>query len=421
MKLVNFFNKEKIELKEEISMYVCGPTVYDDPHIGNMRPIITFDILHRVALLKNKVVFVHNITDVDDKIIVRAKELGITEKEITEKYTKEYKELLEKLNIIKPTHLPLVTEHILGMISFIQELIDKNFAYESNGSVYFEVNKLTSYGIKDIINLEGLTENDALKEKRSQKDFVLWKKTSNGVKWDSPWGKGRPGWHTECAYFVKYFFGENGIDIHGGGIDLKFPHHINEMAQYEASTGNEMSKIWYYVGHLNIEKEKMSKSLNNFIKAKDFISEYGADTLRMMMILTNHQKPLNITNETILNSKNIILKIKNSIKKALVDLSSKFDIDINFESQPTKKFVEILNDNLNTVEAIDLILEHIKDLNLETEINRKARIVEEIVANLSLLGFKYNINYNNIRKEIENSKKNLNFDILDKLREGIIT
>ena len=260
MKLIDFFSKQNKNFDKNISLYVCGPTVYNSPHIGNMRPIIIFDIFNRVASLSSKVTFVHNITDVDDKIINRSIELGLTEKEVSEKYEKEYMKLLSSLNILKPTYMPRVTEHIDGMIDFISVLINKGFAYENNGSVYFEISKLSSYGKQSGINLEKLIKITNSENKKNPKDFSLWKKTKIGIKWSSPWGDGRPGWHTECAYFVQKIFGNNGIDIHGGGIDLKFPHHINEIAQYESYTNSKMSKVWFYVGHLTIDLIKMSKS-----------------------------------------------------------------------------------------------------------------------------------------------------------------
>ncbi|NQX83520.1 MAG: cysteine--tRNA ligase [Mycoplasmataceae bacterium] len=419
MKLIDFFSKQNKNFDKNISLYVCGPTVYNSPHIGNMRPIIIFDIFNRVASLSSKVTFVHNITDVDDKIINRSIELGLTEKEVSEKYEKEYMKLLSSLNILKPTYMPRVTEHIDGMIDFISVLINKGFAYENNGSVYFEISKLSSYGKQSGINLEKLIKITNSENKKNPKDFSLWKKTKIGIKWSSPWGDGRPGWHTECAYFVQKIFGNNGIDIHGGGIDLKFPHHINEIAQYESYTNSKMSKVWFYVGHLTIDLIKMSKSKKNFISAKDFIKEHGGNTLRMIMISTNIQKPINLNDDVITNSKNIIFKIKNSLTKALVEFSTESKRNI-LVSTPTNSFVNSLKNNLDFGKAMTILLQQIKELNSETEIIKKGKIVEKIIANLSLLGFVFEINYNSVKIKLKKAKESNNFKLLDELKKEII-
>ena len=420
MKIVDFFSGEYIDIKDELNLYVCGPTVYDDPHIGNMRPIIFFDILNRVFSLEGKVNFVHNITDVDDKIILRAKELKIKESDLAVKYENEYLKLLDKLNIIKPNHMPKVTNHIPGMINFIQDIIDKKYAYEKDGSIYFDVINFKNYSKKDLLNLEGLTNKEDLLNKKNSNDFVLWKKTNEGINWDSPWGKGRPGWHTECAYFVKEIFGNNGIDVHGGGIDLKFPHHINEMAQYEAVTGNDLSKLWFYVGHVEFENIKMSKSKNNFISAKDFIKNYGANTLRMIMIVNNITKPININDSVIINSQKIITKIKNCLVKSMINFSTELERELNI-ANPSDKFIDVLKDNLNTSEAITMILEQVKNINSEKNINRKADMVEELIADISLLGFSINVNYNQYKDKLKNAKINSNYQLLDELKKEIIT
>lgn len=417
MKLTDFYTKQKNEFKD-INLYVCGPTVYDEPHIGNMRPIIVFDILNRVASLNGNVNFVHNITDVDDKIINKAIEEGTTEKEISERYTKEYLNLLEELNIRTPNHMPKVTEHIDGIIKFISDLIEKGNAYESNGSVYFNVKSFEQYGKIDNINLDDLLDNEQNEDKVNKQDFALWKNTTDGIKWNSPWGEGRPGWHTECSYFIEKFFGSEGIDIHGGGIDLKFPHHINEMAQYETKCNVcNTSKVWTYVGHINFGEEKMSKSLGNIVSAKDFINEHGAKTLRMVMMQTSILNPISLTDDVINNAKKIVDKIHNAIKKALLNLAQQTDYILG-ESKPSEDFVNLLEDDMQVSNALTFTLDQVKEINSGIIGNEK--VLEELLANLELIGIEYKIKYNEIREEINEAKLNANYEVLDKLREEII-
>ncbi len=418
MKLTDFYTKQKIELNNDINMYVCGPTVYSDPHIGNMRPIIIFDILNRVASIKGNVKFVHNFTDVDDKIINKAKELGISESEVSEKYIDEYMKLLDELDIRTPTHMPKVTDNIEGIVEFINKLIEKGYAYESNGSVYFSVDSYNDYASLLNIDINDLVDNEDNQDKKNSSDFALWKNTSEGIKWDSPWGQGRPGWHTECSYFINKYFGENGLDIHGGGIDLKFPHHINEMAQYETCCSvKHTSKVWSYVGHINLGEDKMSKSLGNIISAKQFIEEHGAKTLRMIMLQTSNLNPISLNDDVILNAKKLVDKIKNAIKKSLLTLSFESDYIIN-EVPPSDDFIKILEDDLNIVNSITYILEQVKIIN--SGIIGNENVLVELLSNLKLLGFEFDIKYNALREELKNAKENSDYEVLDKLREEII-
>ncbi len=418
MRLTDFFTKQTKELNNDINMYVCGPTVYSDPHIGNMRPIIVFDILNRVASLKGNVKFVHNITDVDDKIINKAIELGISEQEVSEKYTNEYLKLLEQLNIKMPDHMPKVTDNIEGIVEFIARLIEKGYAYESNGSVYFSVHKYDNYAKLLNMDINDLVDNEENTDKENSNDFALWKKTGPGIKWNSPWGEGRPGWHTECSFFINKFFGANGLDIHGGGIDLKFPHHINEMAQYETCCGvPHTSNIWSYVGHINLGDEKMSKSLGNIISAKDFIEEHGAFTLRMIMLQTSNLNPISLTDDVIDNARKLVDKLRNAIKKALLTLAFEGDYTLE-EVSPSIEFVNILEDDLNIVNSITYILEQVKQINSGAIGNEN--ILSELIANLKLIGFEFEINFNSIKDELKKAKLEANYELLDKLREEII-
>ena len=271
MKVYNTLTKQKEEfvpLEEgKVKMYTCGPTVYSYAHVGNMCPVIIFDMVYRYFKYRGyDVTYASNFTDVDDKIIKAAKEAGITEKELTEKYIKIYLDDVKALNCLDIDYRPKVDE----IIDYIQLLMDKGYAYQSGDDVYFRVGKVEDYGklskqVVEELNAGNRIEVDENKE--NPYDFVLWKKTKEGITWDSPWGAGRPGWHTECVVMINKLFG-NKIDIHGGGVDLKFPHHENEMAQSEAACGTNLANYWMHNGHIMVEGEKMSKSLNNFILAK---------------------------------------------------------------------------------------------------------------------------------------------------------
>ncbi|HCJ37070.1 MAG TPA: cysteine--tRNA ligase, partial [Erysipelotrichaceae bacterium] len=283
MKIYNSFTNQKEEFKPieegKVGIYVCGPTVYNYVHIGNTRPMIIFDVLRRTfEYLGYDVTFVSNYTDVDDKIIKKAKEEGVSEKELTEKYIKAYEDVRNGLNIETPTHTPRVTETMDKIIAFVAALIEKGYAYESQGDVYFRVSKIKDYGHLSGIHVEDLiqgasertsTEDDDKKE--SSLDFALWKKTNEGIQFDSPWSKGRPGWHTECVVMINDIFGRGLIDIHGGGYDLKFPHHENEIAQAIAYSNTHLANYWMHNQMININGEKMSKSLGNVLWAKDLL------------------------------------------------------------------------------------------------------------------------------------------------------
>ncbi len=418
MKLQDFYSKQEKEINDRTSMYVCGPTVYSEPHIGNMRPIIVFDILAKVLSLKGEVNFVHNITDVDDKIINKAIELNITEKEVSEKYYNSYLKLLERLNINSISKMPKVTENIDGIISFIEKLIGSGNAYESNGSVYFDVDSYESYGNLLGSQLDDLIEIEENSDKKNSKDFALWKKTTTGVNWKSPWSEGRPGWHTECSFFINEFFGNDGLDIHGGGIDLRFPHHINEMAQYECACSKvNTANVWSYVGHINMGDEKMSKSLGNVISASDFIEQHGTNTLKMIMFQTKNIKPISLNDDVIENSKKVISKIFNAIKKGLLTLATSTDIKIE-DAKPSEKFISILENNLDIVNAITQILDEVKIINSNAIENKI--VLEELIANLKLLGLSFEINYNKINEKMLKAKTESDYDTLDKLREELV-
>ena len=291
--------------KKNIGMYVCGPTVYDDPHIGNARPLVIFDILFK--LLKNtfsKVNYVRNITDIDDKIIKSSKDQKISTKELTEKITASFLEDCKFLNCENPTHQPKATEHIDLMVEMINQLIKKGFAYENNKHVYFEVKKFSDYGKLSNKKLEDLIAGSRVEvseNKKNSEDFVLWKPSNTDEpSWDSPWGKGRPGWHLECSAMSKKFLG-NEFDIHGGGIDLIFPHHENEIAQSRcANDTNKFANYWVHNAFITMSNEKMAKSQGNILKIKDFRKKISGQVIRLALMTAHYRQPLD-WNDKLLN------------------------------------------------------------------------------------------------------------------------
>ena len=312
----NLTNKKELftpKEKAKVGMYVCGPTVYDDPHIGNARPLVIFDILFK--LLKNnfsKVTYVRNITDIDDKIIKSSQEQKISTKELTEKVTSSFLKDCEFLNCENPTHQPKATEHIDLMIEMINELIKKGFAYENNKHVYFEVKKFTDYGKLSNKNLEDLIAGSRVEiseNKKNSEDFVLWKPSNNDEpSWNSPWGKGRPGWHLECSAMSKKFLG-NEFDIHGGGIDLIFPHHENEIAQSRCANDTKVfANYWVHNAFITLSNEKMAKSQGNILKIKDFRNKLSGQIIRLALMSAHYKQPLDWNDQLLSDCENTLDK-----------------------------------------------------------------------------------------------------------------
>ena len=381
MKLFNTLTNKKEEFKPikegEVSLYVCGPTVYNYVHIGNTRPMIVFDVLRRTfEYLGNQVTFVSNFTDVDDKIIKAAKEEGITEKELTDKYIKAYEDVRRDLNLEFPTYAPRVTETMDQIIDFIGQLIDKGYAYEVDGDVYFRVSKIDEYGELSGIKIEDLVagaservEDKGVKEEST--DFALWKKTDEGIQFNSPWSQGRPGWHTECVVMINDIFEDGKIDIHGGGQDLKFPHHENEIAQSRALNGHPIAHTWMHNQMININNEKMSKSLGNVIWAKDLIKELGCNVYKWFMFSSHYRNPLNMTDKIIESVKKEVAKVDNVIKQASLYLQVN-GIEIkNFNRVAVDDMVNALADDLNTSLALTDILNQVKVLNQLMRVKEK--------------------------------------------------
>ena len=355
----------------EVSIYCCGPTVYGDAHVGNIRPVIVFDTLRRFfEQVGYDVKLVSNFTDVDDKIIKKALDEGVTETVITDRYIAAYKDVLARLNVKPHYKNPRVTEYMGFIISYIKDLIDKGAAYEINGDVFFRISAIEDYGELSNIKKEDLVVGARIEEnskKESPLDFVLWKKTDVGIKWDSPWGLGRPGWHTECCVMINSIF-DGKIDIHGGGFDLKFPHHENEIAQAKAHDHNKIANIWMHNGFVNFGNEKMSKSLGNVVLAKDAIAKFGGNVMRLLILSTHYRAPVSFTMETATSSQNELERIQKVYNQLAVKLQLMHG-NMNSKDVRIDKFLAALADDLNTSNAITEVFEMVKLGNVELRKN----------------------------------------------------
>ena len=398
MKIYNTKTLKKEEFKPitdgEVKMYVCGPTVYDNVHIGNVRPVVVFDTLRRTfEELGYKVKYVSNYTDVDDKIIRRSKELGISEKELTDKMIAAYNDIRHKLNATDLYKTPRVTETMDEIISFIDGLVDNGAAYEKDGDVYFRTSSVADYGSLSNQNLDDLQVGARIEEndlKESPLDFALWKKTEDGIKWPTRYSIGRPGWHTECVVMINKELGSL-IDIHGGGKDLKFPHHENERAQSMAINESELANYWVHSGMIDINGVKMSKSLGNFITAKDILSKVDPMVLRWFLLATQYRDDVNVSDEIIESSKAELTKIITAYKQACVKLEVN-DIKIDgVDEDAYKRFMDAMADDLNTPNAYAVIFEIVKNINQLVrvkEINFEAlgKEVNTLVRCMNVLG-----------------------------------
>lgn len=441
MRLFNTLTNKKEEFKPieegKVSIYICGPTVYNHAHIGNTRPMIVFDVLRRTfEYLGNDVTFVSNYTDVDDKIIKAAKEEGITEKELTDKYIKAYEDVRAGLNIEDPTYKPRVTETMPEIIDFIQALIDKGYAYEVDGDVYFRVTKVKEYGMLSGIKVEDLiagasdrTLSVDDKKKESTTDFALWKKTDEGIQFDTPWSKGRPGWHTECVVMINKLFKDGKIDIHGGGQDLKFPHHENEIAQSMAYNGHPIANYWMHNQMINIDGEKMSKSLGNVLWAKDLIVEFGCNVFKWLMLSTHYRNPLNLTDDVIAGVRKEVSKVENATKNASLYLQVNHAPAHDYKKETVDAMVNPLEDDLNTSLALTQILDQVKVLNQVMRVREKDNDViateyATLVKMGDVLGFLFEgtkLSEEDIAlyEEWNAYKKEKNFDEADRVRKEL--
>ena len=360
----------------KVRMYVCGPTVYNFFHIGNARPFVVFDTLRRYFKYRGyEVKFVQNFTDVDDKIINRAKEEGISAPEVSEKYIREYFNDAEALNVLRADVHPKVSEHIPEIIEFVQTLIDKGYAYEADGDVYYSTRKFPEYGKLSGQNIDDLESGARIaigEVKEDPLDFALWKarKEESEIAWESPWGMGRPGWHIECSTMAKKHLG-NTIDIHGGGQDLTFPHHENEIAQSEACNGVPFAHYWMHNGYINVDGKKMSKSLNNFFTVRDIREKYSGDVIRFFLLSGHYRSPINFSDVLMEQSKQGYDRIATAIEtleflKANGTDEPMFEEGAKIDSldQYRDKFIEVMDDDLNTADGIAAIFELVSKINL---------------------------------------------------------
>lgn len=349
-----------------VNMYVCGPTVYNFIHIGNARPVIFYDMLKRyLTFLGYDVRYASNITDVDDKIIHRAMEEKTSEREVAQYYEKAFFEATQMVGSRKPDFIPHATDYIGEMIEFIQELIASGYAYEMDGDVYFRVSKIEDYGCLSNQNKEDLNQGARISvndKKENPLDFTLWKKTSDGIKWDSPFGKGRPGWHTECVVMNRKLFGEE-IDIHGGGMDLKFPHHENEIAQCEALYHHHLAKYWIHVGRLEFGGTKMSKSLGNCIYVKDLKTTKEGMVLRALVLFSPYRSIISYSEDLRLQYEKEYEKWQRAYKQALYELQYRNIESEEVSSEYMEQFKEYMNQDFNVQNVLTLIQGMIKDMN----------------------------------------------------------
>ena len=404
MKLYNTLSKQKEEfvpLEEgKVRMYVCGPTVYNFIHIGNARPMIVFDTVRRYFEYKGyDVNYVSNFTDVDDKIIKKAIEEGVTADEISKRYIAECKKDMEGMNIKPATKHPLATEEICGMVDMIQALIDKGYAYEKNGTVYYRTRKFQDYGKLSHKNLDDLRSGERSllvtgeDEKEDPLDFVLWKPKKEGEPfWESPWSEGRPGWHIECSEMSKKYLGEQ-IDIHAGGEDLVFPHHENEIAQSEAANGKEFAKYWMHNAFLNIDNKKMSKSLGNFRTVREISEQYDLQVLRFFMLSAHYRSPLNFSADLMEASKNGLERIVNAAenlkykrKNAKTEAMTEEEKSAYAQTEEfVKEFEDAMDDDFNTADAVAAVFDLVKYLNTNTSEESSGEYLDALLKRLVTL------------------------------------
>lgn len=421
--------------ENEVSCYVCGPTVYNYVHIGNMRPVVTFDILRRLFIrLGYKVTFISNFTDIDDKIINEAKKEGISEKEVAEKYIAAFEEDRTNIHSLKPDYQPRVTETMEEIISFVKQLIDLGYAYEVNGDVYFRVSKIEDYGCLSNMKKEDLLVGARIDEnssKESPLDFALWKKTDDGIKFESPWSLGRPGWHSECVVMINKIIPGGHIDIHGGGFDLKFPHHENEIAQEEALHHHKIANYWMHNGFINVDNVKMSKSLGNVKRAVDLLKEYGGNAVRFVLINSYYRTPVNFSDDLLLSAKKEVDKIFQTINKLSIKLQLlNQDLSSYKGKLRSDEFIKALCDDLNTPNALTELYKIIKEGNValrtpSTDVETLKEIYFTLIDMISLLGLEFDLvklseEDKSIYNEYNTAKENKDYEKSDELRKVLI-
>ena len=411
-----------------VNMYVCGPTVYDYIHIGNARPVIFYDMLKNyLEYIGYKVKYASNITDVDDKIINKALEQGVSEEEIAKKYEDAYFKNCNDLGSKRPTFVPHATAYIKEMLDFIGQLVNKGYAYEVNGDVYFRVNHLDSYGVLSNQVQEELqngVRKDVDTKKENPLDFVLWKKTNVGIKWPSIYGPGRPGWHTECVCMIDKIFNHKMIDIHGGGMDLKFPHHENEIAQAKAMYCNTLASYWMHVGRLNLKGQKMSKSLGNVILVNDFKTQEDLMSLRLLIVTQPYRNSISYDEELFNQYKKEYDKFTRAYKNAMLALDYNNYKSNEVIKEDKEAFINYMNQDLNCQNVMSLASSLLKELNSATRagnldvIAKKANMIKQImdVFGVMMPYTPLNDETRKIYNEWVQAKSVKNFEEADKLR-----
>ena len=444
MKLYNTLTRKKEEFipieDNKVRMYSCGPTVYNYFHIGNARPFIMFDLLRNYLIYRGyEVTFVQNFTDVDDKIIKRANEEGISPFEVADKYIAEYFRDADGLGIRRADVHPRVTENIPQIIEFIEELIEKGYAYESAGDVYFDTQKFKDYGKLSRQNLAELNLGSRIEvneDKRHPMDFALWKSKKEGeIGWESPWSEGRPGWHIECSVMSRRYLGDT-IDIHSGGQDLIFPHHENEIAQSEARSGKPFANFWVHNGYINIDNQKMSKSLNNFFTVREISDEMDLEIVRFFMLSAHYRGPVNYSKELLDQAKAGMTRLYNSKNRmefllSMAESGIREEEKANLEKLPEfkKAFIDAMDDDLNTADAITAIFELVSFVNTTAKDESSKEYVEECLAIfseltgvLNIIQKKDDVDEEKINELIEKrtaAKKNKDFAESDRIRDEL--
>ncbi len=444
MKIYNTLSKKKEELipidENEVKIYVCGPTVYNYFHIGNARPFVVFDTLRKYLEYRGKNVrFVQNFTDVDDKIINKAKEDGVSPGEVSERYIDEYFKDAAALNVEKATVHPKVTDNMDDIIKFVSGLVEKGHAYVSEGDVYFSTRSFAGYGKLSKQNIEDLESGARIEvgeKKKDPLDFALWKarKDDDEIAWDSPWGMGRPGWHIECSVMSTKYLGET-IDIHAGGQDLTFPHHENEIAQTEAATGKPFANYWMHNGYITIDNEKMSKSKGNFFTVRDILQHYDGEVIRFFLLSGHYRNPINFSDELMEQAKNSLQRMQNAKSTLLHLIENENGTMSDEEKERLKtlqvyrhKFIVAMDDDLNTADAISAVFELIKQTNSYVKDGCSKEFAEESLALLNeftqVLGLLQEKEENQVDGELEQlirerqtARANKDFKRADEIRD----
>lgn len=412
--------------KKRVNIYVCGPTVYGDIHIGNARPIIFFDVLKNyLKAVDYDVTLVSNVTDVDDKIIDRAFELNMRESELSKKYEEAFVHMTLLMGSQVPDQMPKATDYVVQMVEYIQELMDLGYAYQTDTGVYFRVSKVDDYGILSNQKADELNQGVRVnldENKEDPRDFSLWKRTTLGLNFDSPWGAGRPGWHTECAVMNHEIF-QGEIDIHGGGSDLKFPHHENEIAQTEAHDHHHLARYWMHVGRLDMSGEKMSKSLGNIVLVKDLLQVFDPMAFRLLMISHHYRQPIAYSEELMIQFQREYDKIKRTLKKAYLTLSLEGVKSKMIDDDIMKSFIEIMDNDFNTPNVMTLVYDVLKKINKASDPSQTALYYHSVRKILEILGimpkFELQDDVLTMYRDWETARSEKNFRLADQLRDKL--